>query len=206
MPFELAVWHEPDPITRERAATVELGTVEPYPGVAAFAEEFAARFPDADLVTEDSRCAIVAMRPDEADRLSTEVYALARVHGLVCYDPYRELVHDIGATGIEPEMQLHTGDGMIVLDPDLQLVRDVLATLSPETNPFATLVVSGRHFIQTSPEPSGDGGYELEYKDSTQNELLRTHVSELADVQRSFKEYAKGDRTFLDRHDWARPA
>lgn len=200
MPFELAVWHEPDPIDRNRAAAVELGEVAPYPGVAAFAAEFAARFLGVEVVAHESRYALVRMNPDEADRISTEVYALARAHGLVCYDPHRGLVHDLGSTGISPGLQLHTGDGMVVADPDLQLVKDVLTTLAPESNPFAALVDFGHHFIQTSPEP--DGGYELEYKDSAQGRLYRTRVSDLAEVQRAFKEYAKGDRSFLDRHTW----
>jgi hypothetical protein len=89
-------------------------------------------------------------------------------------------------------MQLHTGDGLIVHDPDLGLVHDVLATLSPQ-NPFAALVNFGQHFIQVSP------GYELEYKDK---ELIRTEVAELEEVQRAFQEYATGERGFLGRHEW----
>ena len=77
-------------------------------------------------------------------------------------------------------------------DPDLGLVRDVLATLSPY-DPFVALVNFGRHFIQVSP------GYELEYKEKG---LIRTEVAELDEVQRAFQEYATGERGFLGRHEW----
>ncbi|MFF5211268.1 hypothetical protein [Streptosporangium sp. NPDC000396] len=201
MSFELAVWHEPKPITKERAESVfqalrrgEPGAAEPHPGVAAFA----GRLPEAEQISPAH--AVVTVELERADEVSGKVFALARECELVCYDPQRKLVHNLTPLGVYPGMQMHTGDGMIVVDPDLRLVGDALATMSPE-NPFTALVVFGEHFIQTSPEITG---YELEYKDSVQNLLFRTHVSDLEPVQRAFSEYATGKRTFLDRHDWHR--
>ncbi|MBB2909885.1 hypothetical protein FHS43_001131 [Streptosporangium becharense] len=226
MSFELAVWHEPEPITREHAESVyralrrgepeaaaadpgaagpaaeaqsaAVGTpsaaVEAPPGVAAFA----ARLPEAVLLSPAH--ALVVVEVERADEVAGAAFALARECGLVCYDPQRRLVHNPGPAGAHPGMQLHTGDGMIVTDPDLGLVRDVPATLSPE-NPFAALVVFGEHFVQASPEA---GGYELEYKDSRRGLMLRTHVPALEAVRDAFAEYAAGGRGFLDRHEWQR--
>ncbi|MFF3443412.1 hypothetical protein [Streptosporangium sp. NPDC002721] len=231
MSFELAVWHEPKPITREHAETVfqslrhgephraephpgdrtasladpdsgerdlrpgergEREDAEAYPGVTAFAD----RLPGARWLSPDHL--LVGMDPEQADEVSAEVFALAAECGLVCYDPQRGLVHNLSPRGVYPTMEMRTGDGMIVVGPDLRLISDALATMSPQ-NPFTALVVFGEHFVQSSPEVSG---YELEYKDSVRNRMFRTHVPDLGAVQEAFTEYATGERAFLDRHDW----
>ncbi|GAA2866211.1 hypothetical protein GCM10010517_25650 [Streptosporangium fragile] len=201
MNFELAVWHEPEPITKEHAENVyralrrgEADAAAAHPGVAAFV----ARLPEAERPSPAH--AVVAVAPERADEVAGVVFALARECGLVCYDPQRRLVHNLGPTGAYPGMQMHTGDGMMLADPDLRLVSDALATMSPD-NPFTALVVFGEHFVQASPEP---GGYELEYKDSRRNQMFRTHVPGLEAVREAFAEYATGGRGFLDRHEWQR--
>ncbi|MFC5748641.1 hypothetical protein [Actinomadura rugatobispora] len=209
MSFELVIWHEPGQITADRAArTVAPDArtgIPPHPAVAAFVQEFAKAFPDTDLDDGGPRYAVVRTAPEQADEISTQVYALARAHGLVCYDPGRGLVHNLEPRTAHPETRLHTGDGMVVADPDRGLVQDVLGRLSPAENPFAVLVLFGRHFIQVSPEtrPGGGTGYELEYKDSPRNLLYRTHVDDLAEVRRAFDEYARDERGFLERLEWA---
>ena len=216
MSFELAVWHEPKPITREHAKDVfqtfrhgkphgvsprpetgappsgEQEPVEAHPGVVAFAE----RLPGAELLSPDF--ALVTVDLERADEVADEVFALAAECGLVCYDPQRDLVHNLAPRGVYPTMEMRTGDGMIVVNPDLGLVSDALATMSPQ-NPFMALVVFGEHFVQSSPEITG---YELEFKDSVRDRMFRTHVPELEAVQAAFVEYATGERAFLERHDW----
>ncbi|MEV0582151.1 hypothetical protein [Nonomuraea sp. NPDC050310] len=193
MSVELTVWREAEPIPRERARiayrTILAGTPgEPAdPGLLALAKAFpehATTYPDAVLV---------AMEPEEMDEISNRVFAEARSAGLVCYDPQRDLVHNLAPRGVYPELQLHTGDGMIVVDPDLGLVHDVLGTLSAG-NPFTALVVFGSHFLQVSP------GYELEYKEGL---LRRTEVADLDAVRQAFDEYARGERGFLERFTWS---
>ncbi|MER7127344.1 hypothetical protein [Streptosporangium saharense] len=205
MSFELAVWHEPEPITAERAAEVfralragDVQVVRPRPGVTGFAAALplAAALPEGDTPA----FALVTVDLDRADEVSGEVFALAREHGLVCYDPQRGLVHNLTPLGAHPGMQLRTGDGMIVVDPDLRLVGDAVATMSPQ-NPFTALVVFGEHFVQASPEITG---YELEYRDSVRDVMVRTQVPEIGAVRDAFVEYAEGGRSFLDRHEWRR--
>ncbi|MGV9307858.1 hypothetical protein ACWENQ_27690 [Nonomuraea sp. NPDC004354] len=220
MSMELMVWRADGPVTRERAAAFyravrgaapataqtaaeSTGSAGPAEStgdagpvavtghaesaeVAAFAKELPGH------ATALAGHALVTMAPEEVDDVSNAAFSLARQYGLVCYDPQRDLVHNLGPLGVDPETQLHTGDGMMVVNPDLGLVRDVLATLSPQ-NPFAVLVTFGRHFIQVSP------GYELEYKEGT---LRTTLVTRLEEVQRAFDEYARGERGFLDRFAW----
>ncbi|WP_326636428.1 hypothetical protein OG884_24120 [Streptosporangium sp. NBC_01755] len=217
MSFELAVWHEPKPITREHAEDVfqtfrhgkshgvslrpeepgaslsgEQEPAETHPGVVAFVE----RLPEAEPLSADF--ALVTVDLERADEVAAEVFALAAECGLVCYDPQRGLVHNLSPRGVYPTMEMRTGDGMIVVAPDLGLISDALATMSPQ-NPFTALVVFGEHFVQSSPEISG---YELEYKDSVRDRMFRTHIPDLEAVQTAFIEYATGERAFLERHDW----
>ncbi|GIH74689.1 hypothetical protein [Planobispora longispora] len=199
MNFELAVWHTPEPITREHAEHTfralrrgEPEAVAPHPGVAAFA----GRLAEAEQAAPGY--ALVSVAPERADEVAGAAFELARECGLVCYDPQRRLVHNLQPLGSYPGMQMHTGDGMIVIDPDLQLVHDTLDTMGPQ-NPFVALVVFGQHFVQASPEITG---YELEYKDSVRNLMFRTHVPELKTVRTAFAEYAVDNRAFLERHDW----
>ncbi|MFG3436235.1 hypothetical protein ACGF0J_03230 [Nonomuraea sp. NPDC047897] len=190
---ELMVWDEPTPITRDQARAVYLSVRKSRPMTGAV-PEVAKELPG--LVTVFPRHVLVSMDLESMDEISGQVFAVARAHGMVCYDPQRDLVHNVAPLGIYEGMQLHTGDGMIVHDPDLGLVHDVLGTLSAQ-NPFAALVVFGRHFLQVSPL---DGGYEVEYKEGT---MVRAVLADLADVRRACHEYATGDRAFLSRHAWS---
>lgn len=183
------VWREAAPIARDQARAAYLATRKGAP--TGELPDFAKELPG--QVTAYGDRVLVTMELESMDELSAEVFTVARAHGLVCYDPQRDLVHNLEPLGVYEGMQLHTGDGMIVVDPDLGLVNDALTTLSPQ-NPFAALVVFGAHFIQVSP------GYELEYKEGT---LRSTEVPELAEVQRAFREYATGSRDFLARHVWS---
>ncbi|RFU36529.1 hypothetical protein DZF91_37765 [Actinomadura logoneensis] len=199
MTYELLLWRSDGPVTRERAEKIDESGAEATPVIAEFVVELRRLHSDVQVVeTGGGRFARVEMADDQADQVSTDVYAIARGLGLVVWDPVRGLVHNVAPVGVYQGMQLHTGDGMVVIDPDLGLVRDVLTRLGPE-NPFAALVVFGHHFVQVSPE---DGGYELEYKDGARGEMYRTRLLDLAEVQRAFHEYANDDRGFLDRHTW----
>ncbi|MER6002296.1 hypothetical protein ABT120_27250 [Nonomuraea angiospora] len=190
MSVELMVWDEPVPISRDQARATYLAVKRDSPGTGE-APDVAKEMPGE--VTIYPGHVLVTMDLDTMDEMSAQVFTIARAHGLVCYDPQRDLVHNVAPLGVYEGMQLHTGDGMLVHDPDLGLIHDVLATLTAQ-NPFVALVNFGRHFLQVSP------GYELEYKEGT---LIRTMVPELAEVQAAFNEYATGDRSFLTRHEWA---
>ncbi|MFB9204187.1 hypothetical protein ACFFV7_23540 [Nonomuraea spiralis] len=190
MSVELMVWDEPVPISRDQARATYLAVKRGDP-VEGDVPDVAKELPGE--VTLYPGHVLVTMDLDTMDESSAQVFTAARAHGLVCYDPQRDLVHNVAPLGVYQGMQLHTGDGMVVHDPDLGLIRDVLATLSPQ-NPFVALVSFGHHFIQVSP------GYELEYKEGT---MVRAVVPDLAEVQQAFHEYATGERGFLTRHSWA---
>ncbi|WP_236050998.1 hypothetical protein [Nonomuraea cypriaca] len=190
MSVELMVWDEPVPISRDQARATYLAVKRTGP-VNGDEPDIAKELPGE--VTIYPGHVLITMDLDTMDELSAQVFTIARAHGLVCYDPQRDLVHNVAPLGVYEGMQLHTGDGMIVHDPDLGLVHDVLATLSPQ-NPFVALVNFGHHFLQVSP------GHELEYKEGT---LVRAMVPELEEVRRAFNEYATGERAFLTRHEWS---
>lgn len=188
------VWDEPAPISRDQARATYLAAKKTEPAQEG-TPEIAKELPG--VVTAYGGRVLVTMDLDTMDEMSAQVFAAARAHGLVCYDPQRDLVHNVAPLGAYPGMQLHTGDGLVVHDPDLGLVHDVLATMSAQ-NPFVALVTFGRHFLQVSPvgEPAA---YELEYKEGTMSRAL---LPELEEVRRAFHEYATGGRGFLGRHAW----
>ncbi|MFD9939308.1 hypothetical protein ACFWYW_01440 [Nonomuraea sp. NPDC059023] len=194
MSVELMLWREPEPITRDLARKGYLAAKKDAPG--GTLPPYAGELPG-KLTAYTGGHVLVTMDLESMDEMSGRVFAVAGAHGLVCYDPQRDLVHNAGPRGAYAGMQLHTGDGMIVTDPDLGLVHDALATLSAQ-NPFVALVNFGRHFMQVSPEP---GGYELEYKEG--GTLHRTLVPDLAEIQRAFGEYARDERGFLTRLAWS---
>lgn len=184
MTFEVALWYEPEPISKEEARD---------------------RYRKAELSPETSRALAAALpsatvdgalvsAPDEAiDEVGNAAFAFAREHGLVCYDARRHLIHNREPLGAYREAQLHTGDGVVAHDPDLNLVNDVLETLSAE-NPFMALVVYGAHFIQVSP------GYEVDFKEG--GVIRSTATPDREQVRRMVLLYLVGDRSFLDAHEW----
>ncbi|MEV0825843.1 hypothetical protein [Nonomuraea rubra] len=190
MSVELMVWDEPVPISRDQARATYLAVKRTPPG--ADAEPDVAKELPGEVTLYPGHV-LVSMDLDTMDELSAQVFTVARAHGLVCYDPQRDLVHNVAPLGVYEGMQLHTGDGMVVNDPDLGLIHDVLGTMSAQ-NPFVALVNFGRHFLQVSP------GFELEYKEGA---LIRAMVPELDEVRQSFNEYATGDRAFLNRYEWS---
>ncbi|MET7466667.1 hypothetical protein [Nonomuraea sp. NPDC005501] len=196
MSVELMVWDEPVPISRDQARAAYLAAKKGRPVQGAL-PEVAKELPG--LVTVFPGHVLVTMDLESMDEMSGQVFTVARAHGLVCYDPQRDLVHNVGPLGVHQGMQLHTGDGMVVHDPDLGLVHDVLATLSAQ-NPFAALVTFGHHFIQVSPAEHGEPAYEVEYKEG---HMVRTLMPRLDEVRQAFHEYAIGDRSFLSRHEWS---
>jgi hypothetical protein len=184
MSFVLAVWRESEPIgravARERYSHADGSLLKE-------------RFPD-----EDVSGGLIRVEADRMDEVSNAVFAFARDEGLVCYDPQRDLVHNREPLGAYSGIQLHTGDGMVVTDPDLGLVHDVLGTMSGQ-NPFVALVVYGRHFMQVS--PGSAGGYELEFKEG--GVIQATRLDDLTEVRACFLAYAMGDRSFLGEHQWS---
>lgn len=185
------VWDEPVPISRDQARATYLAVKRNPPGAEGTVPDVAKELPGEVTIYQGH--VLVTMDLDTMDEMSAQVFTVARAHGLVCYDPQRDLVHNVAPLGVYEGMQLHTGDGMLVHDPDLGLVRDVLGTMSAQ-NPFVALVNFGQHFLQVSP------GFELEYKEGT---LVRAMVTELEEVRQAFNEYATGDRSFLNRYAWS---
>ncbi|MFC0040497.1 hypothetical protein [Actinomadura rayongensis] len=196
MSSELTAWHASAPVTPGEAAATDLDGLAPHPAVTAFADDLKAE-PGAEIEVDGGKRARVQAGPEHEDAVANAAYRLARAHGLVLYDRGRGLVHNLGPRGVHEGMQLHTGDGLVITDPDLNLVNDALGRLGP-ANPFAALVVFGRHFVQASPE--GDA-YELEHK---RDGVLYRTTADLDAVRRAFRAYATGDDAFRARHAWTR--
>jgi hypothetical protein len=115
MSFDLGVWREDGPVTAESAgdkyeqfAEQEPPDGEPDPQVAAFYQEITGRFPELhDLADEDVDSSPwmddLDLSPDglfmriafsRTEEMAPYVIELAAKHGLVCYDPQEEAVHN----------------------------------------------------------------------------------------------------------------
>ncbi|POM25538.1 hypothetical protein BTM25_41860 [Actinomadura rubteroloni] len=196
MSSELTAWHASAPVTPGEAAAQNLDDLAEHFAVIAFAKDLEAE-PGAEVETPGGKYARVQAGPEHGDAVTNAAYRLARAHGLVLHDRGRGLVHNLGPRGVHEGMQFHTGDGLVITDPDLDLVHDALGRLGP-ANPFAALVVFGSHFVQVSPE---GGTYELEHK---HDGVLHRTTAGLDAVRRAFREYATGDDAFRARHAWTR--
>ncbi|GAA5707671.1 hypothetical protein SM007_28635 [Streptomyces avermitilis] len=115
MSFDLYVWHEPMPITVDRALLVcqslaagDDTVVQPDPRNLALLDDLLVGFPDPDDPDDDEIDDLVwSVSPDvnehrlilcvgwsRADDFSRAVFALAQKHGLTCFDPQRNEVHN----------------------------------------------------------------------------------------------------------------
>lgn len=201
MSFELGVWREAAPISREAALAKFRARDFPEDGAAAFWHALR-ELVDEELLKDSSHAPdhVIVRCPVECmDEISGVVLGLARAHGLVCYDPRRHLVSNLEPLGAFPELRLHTGDGLVLEQPDLGLINDVLTQISAE-NPFVALVVPNTHFLQTSEEKPGE--YTLEFRDVIKSEMIATTIPDRAALQAAFHSYAQADLSFLTHHSW----
>ncbi|MFE5113528.1 hypothetical protein [Streptomyces sp. NPDC056663] len=118
MSFDLYVWHEPMPITAERALFVcqslaagDDSVVQPDLRNLALMDDLLVGFPDPDDPDDDEiddiawsvspdaneHRLILAVGWSRAENFSRAVFALAQKHGLTCFDPQRKEVHNPSA-------------------------------------------------------------------------------------------------------------
>ncbi|MFI2207165.1 hypothetical protein ACH47Z_42120 [Streptomyces sp. NPDC020192] len=115
MSFDLYVWHEPTTITVDRALLVcrsladgDDTVVQPDPRNLALLDDLLVGFPDPDDPNDDEIDDLVwSVSPDanehrlilcvgwsRANDFSRAVFALVQKHGLTCFDPQRNEVHN----------------------------------------------------------------------------------------------------------------
>ncbi len=52
--------------------------------------------------------------------------------------------------------------------------------------------------------PNTDGLLQLEYRDGSPHRHFQTMGASLVDAAEALGQWARGERTFIDRHDWTR--
>src|SRR5687768_13221971 len=111
MSFDLVVWYEPSPLTKEEAAEKSAlfadgeATSTPHPTFEAFFTELSATYPSADDGEGDAGPpkegaapwtvdidrgeghALVSINWARAEETERAILELSKKHGLVCYDP-----------------------------------------------------------------------------------------------------------------------
>src|SRR5690349_10770680 len=113
MSFDLYVWHEPEPITPAIAEDKlrrwhegETGVFRAHPGVPQMLAALLDRFPPLESVDEAKDPGVWTTSPVPSDtvlhltvswsragEVGAAVVALAREHGLVCYEPQSHLLN-----------------------------------------------------------------------------------------------------------------
>jgi hypothetical protein len=124
MSFDLSVWYSSQPVGPEEGGPFHVALCEGHhdglessPRVRRFVDELIARYPQIDDVPEDKvdECpwtiafdqseghVIMCIAWSRAEEMKSIVHGLADKHGLVCYDPQADEVHN--PPGREPSPQ-----------------------------------------------------------------------------------------------------
>ncbi len=226
MSYDLAVW-EGDRPANDVAAAAEFGalytrfigsekSVEPTARIAGYVAALLDRYPDINtdageespwstgpLLSEASGPLVyfpmVWSRCDEVSAWAAEV---AEQHELNCYDPQME---QLRTSWSQPwRFELTSAHGRVFRDPELDIVRRVLARLSAD-NYFAVLTRSDDWYMQVGyGERAGTrhGCYALERRDGTPQEHYRAELTSVDEVIDAFDAFLRHDSAMLRRIAW----
>ncbi|WP_326949844.1 hypothetical protein OG439_14330 [Amycolatopsis sp. NBC_01307] len=227
MSFDLYIWRERHPITDERAAELcrQLGdgrddVVDPDARVLAFRDELAGRFPDLESLSVDElesspwamspdatpRRVILCMSWSRLDGAVSFVLELAGRHGLVCFDPQSQRVHN-PQTAAAGGLRLQCCDGSRIDDPSRDDLHLHLRRLSAE-NWHATLERRPGWFVQVGiGQYAGNvppGKFAVEYREGEPDLHYRVLVGTLDEVMAVFDGFAVGDEAWKTTHPWTK--
>ncbi|BCJ41881.1 hypothetical protein GCM10010168_75690 [Actinoplanes ianthinogenes] len=215
MSFDLYVWHEPESITPAIAETKlrrwheeEPGVLRPHPAVLAMHADLLERFPPdsgawssvpapSDLVLH------LTVDWSRAGEVGAAVVALARQHGLVCYEPQSHLLNP-NAPGHAAGFTLTSATGPDIPDPTPDRIERVMSRLGVD-NHFAILERADGWFVQVGYGPAAGaapGEYALEYREGGPEHHFRAETSDRTEAERLLTEFLAGDESWRQRHVW----
>ncbi|KUL32628.1 hypothetical protein [Actinoplanes awajinensis] len=215
MSFDLYVWHEPDPITPviaenklRRWREGEAGVFRPHPAVPEMLAALQGRFPPnagAWTVAPTPSDAILALAVSwsRAGEVGAATVALAREHGLICYEPQSHLLNP-NAAGHAPGFTLTSATGPDIPDPSPERIEALVAALGPE-NHFLILERSDGWFVQVGYGPAAGaepGWYALEYRESVPEKHFRTETVDEVEAARLLIDFQAGSDAWKRRHKW----
>jgi hypothetical protein len=208
--YELYVWHEPAPISAVRAATKlaawNAGDREVFPShfsVPLLRAELLARGPGADRweVSPAPGASVLRVATD-ARALAEVVRQGARRHGLVCYDPRRELVDPDGPA--LAAFTLSSARLAPVPDPGDELIGKTVRGLD-EDNFFAVLERADGTFVQVgfgARAGAPAGVYALEFSGGDPQRHWRSETTDVGEAVRLVREFRDGGDSWRSRYAW----
>ncbi|GLW32560.1 hypothetical protein [Actinoplanes regularis] len=215
MSFDLFVWHEPEPITPAIAETKlrrwhegESGVFRANPAVPAMFAALLDRFPPGTEVwsgdpSPSDTVLHLSVVWSRAGEVGAAVVALAREHGLICYEPQTHLLNP-NAAGHVAAFTLTSADGPDVPDPTSKRIDERIGHLGLD-NHFLVLERSDGWFVQVGYGPAAGtepGRYALEYREGTPKEHYRTETPDRTEATRLLTEFLAGADTYKRRHTW----
>jgi hypothetical protein len=215
MSFDLYVWHEPEPITPAIAENKvrrwqegDSGVFRPHPAVPRMRAALLERFPprsDAWSTDPAPADAILSLTVSwsRAGEVGAAVVALARAHGLICYEPQSHLLNP-NAAGHIPGFALSSAIGPDVPDPTPERIDRLVRRLGPD-NHFLILERADGWFVQVGYGPAAGapaGRYALEYREGSPEEHYRSETTDLTEAIALLTDFLAGATTFKRRHTW----
>jgi hypothetical protein len=222
--FDLAVWHEPGPITvAEAQVTYQAicagsSKLRTHPSVRAFRVEIAKWYPPeteerslsaspwtAPLVVSRS---FVLMSCSPQWRgfllLIEEIRDLAGRLGLLCYDPQERALLRPAAQDESPALQLTTALGPVFDEPHPEAVRRMLRKVSHDAW-HATLTRRDGSYLRVGygfQAGTRPGWYVLQHQETNAGQQYRTVITDLREVLAAFEGFGTGDATWINRFAW----
>ncbi|MFI1994376.1 hypothetical protein [Actinoplanes sp. NPDC020271] len=215
MSFDLYVWHEPEAITPGLAESKlrrrhdgEPGMFRAHPAVLRLHDDLLRRFPP-----ESGAWAVTPQPSDilldltiawsRAGEVGAAVVALAREHGLVCYEPQSHLLNP-NAAGHIAGFTLTSAAGPDVPDPTPERIEQRIRELGEE-NHFLILERADGWFVQVGFGPAAGaepGRYALEYREGHPDKHYRTETTDGEAAARLLTDFLAGDEAYKRRHVW----
>ncbi|WP_017624639.1 hypothetical protein [Nocardiopsis chromatogenes] len=148
---------------------------------------------------------ITTMGFSAARDVAPVVVELAKMHGLVCFDPQAMRVHNPPETADTDGPRLDFCDGGIVGAPRPDDLPELLGQIT-HRNWFACLERRPGWFMQVGiGERAGglpDGVFGLEYREGEADRHFRVLVSDIDEVVHAFQGYAEGHERWKAALDW----
>ncbi|GIF03698.1 hypothetical protein [Actinoplanes siamensis] len=216
MSFDLYVWHEPEPITPAIAESKlrrwrdeeEPGVFRAHHAVPEMLSALLERFPqDSDVwssgpAPSDAILSLSVAWP-RAGEVGAAVVALAREHGLVCYEPQTHLLNP-NAAGHIAGFTLTSAAGPELPDPTPHKIEQRVRGLGPD-NHFLILERADGWFVQVGYGPAAGadpGRYALEYREGAPERHYRTETPDVTEAVRLLTDFLSGADSYKRRHTW----
>ena len=220
MSYDLEVWKESKPITTQDAADKirkywdenDKSVFLDHLDVELFAREIIEIFPF-DLPDNqtpiwsgfDETKAFISMNIGFSyiQEALPRILEIAAKYELVCFDGQRGIIHyspSIAAMGYLRLEEMESGK--IIDCPTKDEVRQVISSLEPDKNKFASFEKKDHFYIQTKILDHDD--FTFEYREGSADQHFQTENVSREEIIQAFIEYSKNQNDWKERYRWTK--